>query len=359
MTVAEVAGAPSPTARSAARRELVEIRGRRPVPPNGREVSLHYAENGQRRQRRLTVGRATRFEDVVVAVVEGASAPPRDADGWPATLRDGARLAYRRLRAARSRLAGPLRSAVPMFDVRAVEPNNMAHLLIEVVPLGLHAQDVLGGEVTCVFHDVHGPHRELLDVLGVKATFTPRRLEGRMVRVRGTRGLSAHDLLDMPDMPNLTLLPDVYDRFAFRASRPRDKIFIARRGARSLLNQGEVERLLAARGYEAVFMEDHPVAEQLGIAASARHVVAIHGAGMASLVMNRGLDSVVELLPPHVYHDLFPMCLADRVKGYALLIPEFDERIQLCDWSEIQSHKATPFAADLDALERALDEVGG
>lgn len=354
---AEVDRFPPPSVRPPSRRDSIVVLGRRPAAPNRREVSLHYAENGQRRHRTLTVGRPTSFEDVVVAVVDGASPLPKDADGWPRTLRDGARVAYHKLRAARSHLAAPLRAAVPMYDVRAVEPNNVAHLLLGILPLGLHAADVLGGEMTCVFRDVRGPHRELLDVLGVKATFTSRRLAGRMVRVRGTRGLSAHDLLDVFDVPNITFVPTIYDRFAFPSWGP-DRIFIARRGQRSLLNQAEVERILGSRGYETVFMEDHPVVDQLGLASHARHVVAVHGAGMASLVMNRGLESVIELLPPNVYHDLYPICLSDRVKRYVLLMPEFDERIQHCDWPEILSHKSAPFAADLQALERALDEAG-
>lgn len=68
---------------------------------------------------------------------------------------------------------------------------------------------------------------------------------------------------------------------------PAKRIFIARLGTGSLLNQTEVERLVAARGYRTVFMEDHPVAEQLGLASRARTVVAVHGAGRAGLVMNR------------------------------------------------------------------------
>lgn len=335
--------------------DSVTIHSRQPVSERVQEVTLHLSgPNGPSRWN-LTVSRPTRFEDVIVGVTEGKSSLPPSSAAWRWTPKGAARFAYHRARELRSQWQPPLRHDLPMFDVRAVEPNNIAHLLLLILPLSLHLQEVLDGQVTTVFRDLQHPWREVLEVLGVNATFTSRRLEGPMARIRGTRGLAAHDLLDVFDVPAISVVPDPYRNPSLDRPGNPDRIFIARRDARSLLNQSEVERILTSHGYETIFMEDHPIIEQFALAASARHVVAVHGAGMAGLVMNPKLDSVIELLPPNVYHDFYPLCLAGRAKEYGLLMPGFDERIQHCDWSTILAHKNAPFAVDLNALEGALD----
>lgn len=337
--------------------DSVMIHDRQPVSERVQDVTLHLSGPGGPGRSTLTVSRPTRFEDVIVGVTEGSSSPRPSSAAWRWTPKGAARFAYHKARALRSQWQPPLRHDLPMFDVRAVEPNNIAHLLLLILPLSLHLQKVLDGQVTTVFRDVRHPWREVLDVLGINATFTARRLEGPMARIRGTRGLAAYDLLDVFDVPAVSVVPDPYRNPALVRSGNPGRIFIARRDARSLLNQPEVERILTGRGYETIFMEDHPIIDQFSLAASARHVVAVHGAGMAGLVMNPGLDSVIELLPPNVYHDFYPLCLAGRVKEYSLLMPGFDERIQHGDWSTILAHKNAPFAVDLVALEGALDTL--
>lgn len=246
-----------------------------------------------------------------------------------------------------------------MFDVRAFESNNMAQLLLEVLPLCLVAQDALQGRMTCVFRDVRGPFRQLLEILGINHVLTPSRLAGDMVRVRGTRGLAVYDLLEAFDCPSITLVPHVYERFSFQSPLKAEKLFLARRGSRALKNHAEVERLLATRGYQTIYMEDYDVADQLGLAAQAEHVVGIHGAAMATLVMNQGLKSVIELLPPHVWHQYFPISLERCVQRHILLMPDFDEKVPHSGWPALLAYKDAPFAVDLDALEQALEEASG
>jgi hypothetical protein len=319
---------------------------------------MYVVEDGKLQHRTLDVGRPTEFEDVVVALVEGTSPLPIILNGFPRTLREGARFTYHALREMSSSVAAPFRSPNPMLDVRSIEPNNFAHLLLEVFPLYLFARRSLQSEVTCVFRNVQGRFRELIDFFEVDAAFTTRRLEGEIVKVSGTRALSAYDLLSTFDSPIITFLPDTFDHYSFDAPRRIEKMYIARRGTRSLLNHGEVERLLAARGYETIYMEDHSIPDQLGLAAQAKHVVAIHGAGMASLIMNRKLSSVIEFLPRQVFHSLYPVTLSGRVDRYIMLMPEYDERNQYRGWSTLWAYKNEPFAVDLASLERALDEAG-
>ena len=215
---------PLPLAPRSGHVKNVSIRARQVVPPNQREVWLYYAENGKRVRRTMTVGRPTVFEELVVAVVNEISTLPPPAMLWPTTPREGAKAALSQLRYARSSLLSPLRAEQALYDVRSQEPNNMAHLLLEILPLVLFAQDALDSKMTTVFREVRGPFRELLDVLEVNAMFTSRRLAGPMVRVRGTRGLAAYDMLGMFDVPSMTVLPNTYDRFSFKGSKQAEKI---------------------------------------------------------------------------------------------------------------------------------------
>lgn len=338
-------------------RRSVIICDRRPASFSETTVSIIFYEDGHRRERAIRVGSSTNFEDVVVGLVHGVSRLPREDGSGIASAKDFARFCFRKSREIYSNTGQAFRSNQALYDVRSFEPNNIAHLLLDILPLSLHAQSVLNGEMMTVFRDVRGPFRELLDILEVKSTFTSRRLEGQLVRVRGTRGLSAHDLLGVFDLPSITLIPEIYSKLSFTSPYAAEKVFIARRGARSLLNHAEVQRVLESYGYQTIYMEDYSVRDQLGIAAHAKHVVAIHGAGMAGLIMNRGLDSIVEFLPPNVYHDFFPVCFSRRVKQYVQLMPDFDERIQHCDWPVISALKAEPFSVNISDLERALDTI--
>lgn len=338
----------------------VRVLARSDVPQNQvRTVSLFYSQGGERLCRDVAVRRPTFYEQVVISVVDEVVDHPRDEAFRPASFRGTARAALRGMRLALGRWSPPLRCPHPILDLRAIEPNNVAHLLLDIVPLVLFVRSVLGPEVRCVLRDARGPYRDLLELFEIAPISTSRRVAGEIVHVRGTRGLAVYDVQGTFDCPGIVFLPNVYETWSPANSWKVDKVFLARRGPRALLNQGEVERCLSGAGYETLYMEDFSVAQQLAIASQARHVVAVHGAAVATLVVNRAIESVVELLPPHVYHQLFPMCLGARVRRYALLLPEFDEAVAHSGWSAVHQYKSAPFRVDLPSLECALSVVRG
>jgi hypothetical protein len=79
---------------------------------------------------------------------------------------------------------------------------------------------------------------------------------------------------------------------------------------------------------------------------------------MGLLAPSRCLKSVIELLPPHVFHQYFPLALGGKVQRHSLIIPEYDELIQLEGWEVISKWKNTPFSVDLPVLETAMDRSG-
>lgn len=333
----------------------VRILGRQPAQDVRREIDLFYSSNGKRVRKTVQITRPTRFDDITVAVVDEISPLPPLNLNWPDSLIDVAHQGRRALREMTSRYGSTFRHASPMLDARQLEPNNVAILLVECIPLALHAADVLGSKPLTVFRKVGERFQSLLDEVGLDTVQTPKRLEGPMVHVRGSRSLQVYDLLGTFDCPALTFFPEIYDRFTFPGTNLPDKIFLARRGARALLNHDEAERMLRARGYETIYMEDFPMREQFAIAQHAKHVVAIHGAAMALLAFNKDLDSVIELSPPHTYHEYYPLSLP-RARKYAVQLPDFDESVPNRGWEMVKSFKDAPFAIDLEALEQALDE---
>jgi phosphoglycolate phosphatase-like HAD superfamily hydrolase len=249
----------------------------------------------------------------------------------------------------------------PVFDTRSIEPNNMAHLLLDIIPYCLNARRAAGPEVVFLFYKLVKHFRELLDIFGLTTVFEHRRIEADVVKMRGTHGLAAFDLL-LPNntlgAPGICFLPHVYSDIDFSLSTKFDKVFLARRGPRRLLNHSEVEETVARFGYRTVFMEDYSLLDQLSIGAQAKHVVAIHGAAMSFLVTNRQIDSIVELLAPYTYHELFPVAFGSRVRHYEQIIPRFDRAVAssigLSDWLAL---KDLPFAIDTSLLASLLANI--
>ena len=255
------------------------------------------------------------------------------------------------------RFGSQLRFAKPVFDTRTVSANNFAHLLLDIIPLCLYARRCIGPDVSFAFDNLDLRARELLSAFAIYPTITRKRIVGPIVHMRGIRGLAVFNLRDTFECPALTFFPDTYRQYDFKATVQYDKVFFARRGVRALENHRDVERLLSARGYTTVYMEDFSIPDQISIGAHARHVVAIHGAAMGFLALNRGIESLIELSPPHVYHSLFPVTLGPHVRNYILIMQEFDEHIMHYGWDAIVRFKNRPFEANLGLLEHALTEV--
>lgn len=74
------------------------------------------------------------------------------------------------------------------------------------------------------------------------------------------------------------------------------RVYISRRKAarRKVLNEVEVEQLLACYGFESVCFEDLTFEEQLRLCASTQILVGIHGAGLSNIIFLPEAASVVE-----------------------------------------------------------------
>src|SRR5262249_4493137 len=128
----------------------------------------------------------------------------------------------------------------------------------------------------------------MLDLLGIPSTCTDKEVEGEVVQVLvgnpGSFELNCKSLL--------TISPQLYVDIIFpngTVAAP-ERVLIARRGARSLINEDEVEGLLRERGFVRCYFEELPLSHQWSIARNARCVVAIHGAALSSLAFRGRSD---------------------------------------------------------------------
>jgi hypothetical protein len=325
------------------------------VPPTA--VNVHYVEAGQYKTLVDHMRVPTYFDKIVVSTVhEVAPGLPRSPldFGSPTGL---ARSAYRTVRGVARSLRPRVVLTTPTLDTRRQSPNNMAHLLVDLIPYALYARAVAGPDVALVFQKLEKPYAELLEIFGIVARVETGEVEADIIKVRGTRGLAVYDLLGTFDCTGMNFLPNAYATFEFPSSVTFERIFLARRGLRSLGNQAELETIVAKHGYTTVFMEDYSVSEQLSIGAHAKHVVAVHGAAMSFLIGAKRIDSVVEILPPNVYHAEFPVCLSPRVTRYEQIIPTFDPAVAHSGWETIGQYKGLPFSVDARLLDKVLSAI--
>jgi len=89
-------------------------------------------------------------------------------------------------------------------------------------------------------------------------------------------------------------------RFAPSLAKGDRRIFISRADAktRRILNQAEVDGVLAEFNYESCELTGRTFADQRALFAQASHVVGVHGAGLTNILFAPTGTQVLEILPP-------------------------------------------------------------
>lgn len=116
-----------------------------------------------------------------------------------------------------------------VYDFRGLSPNNIAHLMMDIIPVCLHARSVTNKEVYFLLSKVAGPYQKLLDVFKIKPIANNNKIDASLVKIFTTRGLAAHDATQLFDTAPFSLLPNIYDGYNFSSGLTgTGKIFIAR-----------------------------------------------------------------------------------------------------------------------------------
>ena len=122
---------------------------------------------------------------------------------------------------------------------------------------------------------------EAYRILGIPVILSDARVEGRVVRVTCPPTM-ARIFGELPHQVRFTILslfPEIFReiRIGDPPQSPPEKVFIARKSSRFLLNDKEISQMLAGRGFRKYYFEEIPVLEQWQVLANARQIVAIHG----------------------------------------------------------------------------------
>ncbi len=333
----------------------IKILDEQTVPHANQSVTIIIGEPDGNRTLELQVKRPVHFEKMVTFQINDIVCAPKLSVRPVNSIRNLLINIRNTWLNAYSALSRPVEYQDPVFDVRCHEPNNIVHLMMHVIPFCLHVRQLSGANTKFLVAKISPPFKKLLEAFNIEPTITRQKVSGSFVKIFGTRGLAAYDILDVPDCQPITFVPNIYADYKFASPLiSKEKLFIARRGARGLLNHDAVESMLNRIGYQTVFMEDYTILEQLGIASEAKDVIAVHGASMGMFILNKQLNSLIEICPPNVYHEYFPLVLAGHIKKHIQIISSFDSSVAYSGWDAIIHFKNSPFSANQSQIELAL-----
>jgi hypothetical protein len=262
-----------------------------------------------------------------------------------------------------------------LFDLRHTDLN-MAHLLDHasyVLLAKKHLAAAVGRpiEIYVLVRSVASRMaKECYRLLGIPIIATDARVEGTIVQVsdQQTEVRAVGGTLCKKAPAVVGLLPEIFDGLPKEeapAETP-EKVYIARKTSRSILNASEITNVLEREGFKTYFFEDIPVREQWRIVRNAREVVAIHGAALGALVFNRnGLKrsgnqpgfSLIELYGAGYLVDSYRRYTAALKGRWCGVRGQITPDI-VCDLDvkgNARAHQASPFRVDPETLKMALD----
>ena len=271
-------------------------------------------------------------------------------------------------------------SGTMVFDARFDTDQNVAHQISGVMNSILVARRALAPEggpprpISVILKANAARYtQDLYNEIGIPVVATDAPVIGDVVRLDdgpSVMRFANGDLVTLKGRATQTMigrdLPEIDVATGPDEDTP-EKLFISRRDARALVNNVEVSRFLAARGFREVYFDGMPTGRQIRLTRHARTVVAIHGAAVAYLAFNpNGLRrpagdlsglKLIELFGAGYQVDKYRTMAARlnahwcAVRGPAspAIVRDLDER------KLARSHQAAPFAVDLRALELALD----
>jgi len=133
-----------------------------------------------------------------------------------------------------------------------------------------------------------------------------------------------------------------------------ERIYICRKRAsvRRVVNEPQITGILSGLGFHSLMLEDLTVAEQIGLFASARVIVAPHGAGLSNLAFCESGTKVIEIFHPGHIMPTYWMISNHNELDYYLM---YGQRRQVhgIDFAGLED-----ISVDVETLERTLRLAG-
>lgn len=288
---------------------------------------------------------------LTLSIKKGESTFPQNAQQW---LPKGMKLKMMRQKALDL-------GDVLLFDTRGLYPNNIMHILQQMVTPVLFAQRMideelgLGNKISVVLPTcINKTFLTIFDLLDIPIIIWDGAVTGKVLNFSPT---DSDGIVDYHSLQTEILR----DGFIGESQDVPNRIYLSRRGARELVNENEVHQLLSNLGFERVYMEDHSFSEQWSMIKYAQAIVAVHGASLGSFPFRNRTDEKpgVKLL------ELFSA--GYQVNCYREDVAVFDGRWAACrgkispeivrdlDFSnKPRSHANASFEIDLKSLCEAL-----
>ena len=154
----------------------------------------------------------------------------------------------------------------------------------------------------------------------------------------------------------------LFGELTFEGFNPEtpEKVFISRKGTRSLINESEVEQTLQAYRFKKYYFEDIPISEQWSVARNAKVMFGMHGAALSSLVFNSNTVKLIELFHPGYVIDMYRN-MANAVGGtWGGVSGKITEDVigKLHFKQEARGLARTRTQSDINSLRMTLEYVG-
>jgi hypothetical protein len=235
-----------------------------------------------------------------------------------------------------------------LYDTRFDTDKNIAHILTNVTPAVLLSQKHYLDITVILRRNASQMALRAYELLGFKVLCTEQEVCGSLIQIPKA-----------VDGRYEGWYRELFEKIEFQGyvKDSPSRIFISRKGQRSLLNEAEVSQVLDSYGFHRVYFEDLSLAQQWSMARNAEAIVGIHGAALSSLVFNRGQVKLLELFHPGYVVDMYRH-LANTMGGSwcGVTGQMSKDLIWKLDYLEqARSFALLPFKVDLESLRRGLD----
>ena len=175
--------------------------------------------------------------------------------------------------------------------------DNYSHFLLDRLPQLAFCKDWMTGAKLLVDEDALAWTQQVLDAVGSTSTLTAAR-RNTLYQVEELT------LLSRPQHPihlgypgYIEFLRDIAARAGGTADLGPRLLVQRSKGRRGVENDEEFLLGMRERGFEVVYLEHHPIRDQLAMFRRAEMVVGVHGAGLSNLAACRPGTKVIEILP--------------------------------------------------------------
>ncbi|ELR96548.1 DUF563 domain-containing protein [Gloeocapsa sp. PCC 73106] len=238
------------------------------------------------------------------------------------------------------------------FDARYIFQDNVAHMIINVMPVAVHIANNGYPNLNVILHKEPKKFTlKVCELMGIPALTTDKEVQGKLIKA------TDFNKAIVPDKFYRSILPLYAEKVVAKDQYEiYPRVLIGRKGSRKITNESEVEILLKDYGFKKVYYEDIPMEQQWLISKHAEIIVGIHGAAFGALMFNQSRVKVIEIFHPgYVVYSIrnIVACVGGTWCGVTGQMPETFSEAELAE--NPRKFADASITVNLDSLRLALD----